>query len=120
MPVSDFGDIKRYVDCILEDVLMGRARSMKIRFNNLKAKGHAYLDFRSGLPTNTDIYQLFVDSKCKCTATGWVFRFVKWKEQNSWFVTFDHTDPVSTTPSCVNPWTISNIQVIYYLLVELV
>ncbi|KAI8877494.1 hypothetical protein K501DRAFT_288364 [Backusella circina FSU 941] len=94
-----------------ERLVKKRAGEMKKRFDRKSINRQHAMD----LPTQEDLYDLYLDCECKCAVTGWTCHFGR-RGQKFWSVTFDHIVPVSRAPKYINPWAISNIQVMCHLL----
>jgi 5-methylcytosine-specific restriction endonuclease McrA len=91
------------------------ASTMRKRFRRSSDKGRTNPLYAQDLPTTDQIKRLFLRSGCKCQVTGWVYqRGIS--GQKTWSMTFDHVVSVSRPPPGMNPWFISNIQVMCCLL----
>jgi hypothetical protein len=88
---------------------------MRDRFNQKRNKGRANPSHKHDLPSREQLKQLVINNGCKCPVTGFVCH---WSAGGlkSWSVTLDHIVPVSTAPPGMNPWRISNIQVMSHLM----
>ncbi|KAI8883509.1 hypothetical protein K501DRAFT_90341 [Backusella circina FSU 941] len=98
-----------------ERLVKRRAGGMKKRFAKKNKRPKIMQQRTMDLPTKDDLYDLYLDCQCKCAVTGWTCHFGR-RKQKFWSVTFDHIVPVSIAPEHINPWAISNIQVMCYLL----
>jgi 5-methylcytosine-specific restriction endonuclease McrA len=105
---------KNQVDNAKEEQLVKR-RAAAMHSRMIKLRNHANQGLATGLPTSDALYDLYINSECKCAVTGWTCHFSKFTEQKYWSVTFDHIVPVSQAQG-MNPWSIANIQVMCHIL----
>jgi hypothetical protein len=88
---------------------------MRKRFAYKRKRGKADPNHEHDLPSREQLKQLVINNGCKCPVTNFICHWST-RGQKSWSMTLDHIVPVSTEPPDVNPWYISNIQVMSYLM----